>query len=131
MAETEGAAPYPNAAEDPEYQAFLAQRRTAQAESAVPVTNTGTASLADIERIVAQALDRQAAEHKAEIKALRDELSARTPVTAFPTDHPIPVNAGGIGQEVRETWSYHDQTLANAGIHPLQLESAKAGQEAA
>ena len=34
----------------------------------------------------------------------------------------IPENAGGIGDEVAETWSQYDQELAAAGEHPDQEE---------
>jgi hypothetical protein len=32
----------------------------------------------------------------------------------------IPDHGGGVGQEVEETWSQHDQELATKGEHPLQ-----------
>jgi hypothetical protein len=103
-----------------------------QPEHAPPASPPGTANLDDVERIIQQALERQAEQHRQEIAELRAELSAQQatrPVTV--ADHLVPWHAGGVDGEIAETWSAHDQALANRGEHPLQLARQAEDEQAA
>jgi hypothetical protein len=40
----------------------------------------------------------------------------------------LPNHAGGVGQEVEETWSQYEQELATAGKHPDQPQPGPSGR---
>lgn len=93
-----------------------------------PVEPPGTVSLDQVQRMIDQALERQAAQHKLEMDALRQTLTQ--PVSPFPSDHPVPTHAGGIGHTIAQTWSMWEQELASKGEHPLQRIARDASQVA-
>jgi hypothetical protein len=83
-------------------------------------TPTGTMDSDSVQRMIDQALQRQAVEHDAEMNEIRGQLA--TARAALPATL-IPMNAGGVGVDtIADTWSQYDQDLANRGQHPLQLE---------
>lgn len=55
------------------------------------------------------------AQHAEDMAALRASLG---PVQATP----VPEHSGGIGTNLEQSWSKHDQELATRGEHPLQQE---------
>jgi hypothetical protein len=73
----------------------------------------GDFTQADVEAMIAEALERDRAAHREEMENLRRSLSG---VTASP----VPAHSAGPGTDVQPTWSLHDQTLATHGEHPLQ-----------
>jgi hypothetical protein len=67
---------------------------------------------ARIDAMVSARLSASEAKHAAAIKVLSDQLKAAqrgTPITS------VPFNAGGVGEEIAETWSQYHQELANRG----------------
>jgi hypothetical protein len=80
--------------------------------------STGALNEETIQRMIDQALARQAESHQREMDALRGQLAnvrASMPATV------IPEHAGGVGVDtIAETWSQYDQSLAQRGEHPHQ-----------
>lgn len=54
---------------------------------------------------------------EARIAALEAQLAASRAVTGLGT---LPTHGAGIDDEIAETWSQHDQELAQRGEHPDQ-----------
>jgi len=74
----------------------------------------GDFTQADVEAMIAEALQRDRESHQKELENLRLALSGVT-VTS-----PVPAHSAGPGTDVQPTWSLYDQTLATRGEHPLQ-----------
>lgn len=81
---------------------------------------SGTTDLTrdELNQIVADALTRDRAErdaqHDAEIKALRDQVSGLQSMLSSNVVTGIAEHAGGPGTEIAETWSQYEQTKARA-----------------
>lgn len=72
---------------------------------------TGGITPEQVQEMIDQALERQAAQFRQEQAATVRDITGGIP---------LPDHAAGVGQTVAETWSLHDQQLAAAGNHPDQ-----------
>lgn len=85
-------------------------------------TATGTLDESVVQRMIDQALARQAEQHRHEMDLLRGQLA--TARAALPATL-IPEHAGGVGVDaIAETWSQYDQDLARRGEHPHQHDQS-------
>ena len=69
---------------------------------------------------MAEERPKQAAPTKTAEQRIADLENALLQTRAGMPGGTIPWNSAGIEDEVAETWSQHDQELANAGEHPDQ-----------
>lgn len=77
-----------------------------------------------VQSMIDQALSRQAKSYEDQVASLTAQLSTAQEAAKAPVLTRVPEHAGGIGHEIRKTWSLMEQELSRLGRHPDQVKAS-------